>query len=212
MSALVFAVSNQKGGTGKTTLSMNLAAGLAKRGRTLVVDADPQGSAGQWAGLAPDERPFPVSVIAVAGNLAREINRFRQDYQFVVIDCPPNLETETSRLAMSVSDTILIPLQPSPIDLWASVRLANTIEQLKLGNPRLQAFLVVNQVEPRNALSRAMQQALAEFDIPALSSVLRRRAIYRTSAIEGTSVFCLGKRGEPAAGEVDSIIEEVLQK
>lgn len=210
MSAMVFAISNQKGGTGKTTLSMNLAAGLATRGRTLIVDADPQGSAGQWARLAPEARPFPVSVITVAGNLAREINRFRQDYQFVVIDCPPTLETDATRLAMSASDKILIPVQPSPIDLWASIRLANAIEQLKLSNPRLRAFLVINQVEPRNALSRAMQQALAEFDIPSLSNVLRRRAIYRTSAVEGASVFCLGKRGESAAQEVDSIIEEVL--
>ncbi len=210
MSATVFAVSNQKGGTGKTTLSMNLAAGLAKRGRTLVVDADPQGSAGQWANLASDDRPFPVSVIAVAGNLAREVNRFRQDYQYVVIDCPPTLETETTRLAMTVSDKILVPVLPSPIDLWASVRLSEALEQLKFSNPQLQAYMVVNQVEPRNALSRAMQQALEEFDIPALSSVIRRRAVFRTSAIEGASVFCYGKRGLAAAEEVNSIIEEVL--
>lgn len=212
MSAVVIAVSNQKGGTGKTTLSMNLAAGLAKRGRTLVVDADPQGSAGQWAGLAADERPFPVSVISVAGNIAREVNRFRQDYQYVVIDCPPTLETEATRQAMTISDKILIPVQPSPIDLWASVRLANTIEQIKMANPKLQAWMVINQVEPRTALSRSMQQALAEFDIPALDSVLRRRSIYRTSAIEGASVFCLGKRGESAAEEIDSLIDEVLNK
>ncbi|MEW5754908.1 MAG: ParA family partition ATPase, partial [Pseudomonadota bacterium] len=198
MSARVIAISNQKGGTGKTTLSMNLAAGLAKHGRTLLVDADPQGSAGQWAGLAPDERPFPLSVITVAGNLAREVTRFRHDYQYVVIDCPPTLETDTTRQAMSAADTVLIPVQPSPIDLWASVRLAEAIEQIKQGKPQLQAFIVVTQVEPRNALSRAMQQALAEFDIPSLSSVLRRRAVYRTSAIEGASVYCLGKRGEPA--------------
>ena len=210
MSAKVFAISNQKGGTGKTTLSMNFAAGLARRGRTLVIDADPQGSAGQWTGLAPDNRPFPVSVIAVAGNLAREVNRFRQDYQYVVIDCPPTLETETTRLAMSVSDTILIPVLPSPIDLWASVRLAEAIEQAKLGNPKLGAYLVINQLEPRNALSRGMQQALAEFDIPSLKGGLRRRAVYRTSAIEGASVFCMGKRGEAAAQEIESIIKEVI--
>ena len=175
-----------------------------------MIDADPQGSAGQWTGLAPDNRPFPVSVIAVAGNLAREVNRFRQDYQYVVIDCPPTLETETTRLAMSVSDTILIPVLPSPIDLWASVRLAEAIEQAKLGNPKLGAYLVINQLEPRNALSRGMQQALAEFDIPSLKGGLRRRAVYRTSAIEGASVFCLGKRGEAAAQEIESIIKEVI--
>ena len=212
MSAQVFSIANQKGGTGKTTLSMNLAAGLAKRGRTLLVDADPQGSAGQWAGLAPDDRMFPVSVIAVAGNLAKEIERFRRDYDFVVIDCPPTLETESTRLAMSASDKILIPVQPSPVDLWASVRLADTIEHLRPTKPDLKAYLIVNQVEPRSALSRAMHDALAEFAIPALNSVLRRRAIYRTAAVEGASVFCLGKRAQPAAEEIDSIINEVLSK
>ncbi len=211
MSARVFAVSNQKGGAGKTTLSMNLAAGLARRGRALVVDADPQGSAGQWAGLAPDERPFPVSVIAVAGNLAREVSRFRQDYDFVVIDCPPSVDAEATRLAMSVADKVLIPVLPSPVDLWASIRLADTLEQAKLSRPQLDAYLIVNQVESRSALSRAMQEALAEFDIPALKSVLRRRAIYRTSAIDGGSVYCIGKRGEAAAEEIDLIINEVCE-
>ena len=211
MSATVFAVSNQKGGTGKTTLSMNLAAGLTRKGKTLLVDADPQGSASQWAGLAPEQRPFPVSVISVAGNLAREVGRFRQDYQYVVIDCPPTLETDAMKHAMSVSDKVLIPVLPSPVDLWASVRLANTLEQISQTRPDLRAYLVVNQVEPRNALSRAMQDALQEFNIPALQSVLRRRAVFRTSAIEGASVYCIGKRGEAAAQEMNSIIEEVLQ-
>ena len=209
MTAQVYAISNQKGGTGKTTLSMNLAAGLSKRGRTLVIDADPQGSSCQWADSAPDEKPFPVSVIAIAGNLAREVNRFREDYQYVVIDCPPTLETDQTQLAMSVSDKVLIPVLPSPIDLWASIRLANALEQFKLSNPKLSAHLVVNQVEPRNALSRAMQSALEEFEIPALESVLRRRAIFRTSAIEGASVFCFGKRGKAAADEISLIIEEI---
>jgi len=211
MPANVFSISNQKGGTGKTTLSMNFAAGLARRGRTLIIDADPQRSAGQWKSLATDKRPFPVSVIAVAGNLASEINQFRQDYQYIVIDCPPTLETEMIKQAMSASDMVLIPVLPSPVDLWASVRLAEAIEQSKISNPKLLAYLVINQLEPRNALSRAMQQALAEFDIPSLKNGVRRRAIYRSSAIEGASVFCMGKRGDAAAQEIESIIEELLQ-
>ena len=209
MAANVFAISNQKGGTGKTTLAMNFAAGLAKRGRTLVIDADPQRSAGQWSSLAPESRPFPVSVIAVSGNLAREIDQFRDDYQYIVIDCPPTLETDTLKLAMQAANTVLIPVLPSPLDLWASVRLADAIDQARLSNKQLQAFLLINQLEPRSALSRAMQQALTEFNIPALKGHIRRRAIYRNAAIEGSSVFCIGKQGKDAAEEITAIIEEL---
>ncbi|MCF6336619.1 MAG: AAA family ATPase [Gammaproteobacteria bacterium] len=210
MLAQVFSVANQKGGTGKTTLSMNLAAGLSRRGRTLIIDADPQGSAGQWAGLSTDERPFPVSVISVASNLAREVSRMRQDYQYLVIDCPPTLETGVAQSAMTISDKVFVPVLPSPVDLWASVRLTDAIDQVKIGNPRLQAYILVNQLELRSAMSRSMNQALAEFDMPALQSCLRRRAVYRNSALEGLSVYCMGKRGESAVQEVEFLIEEIL--
>jgi len=211
MLAQVFSVANQKGGTGKTTLSMNLAAGLSKRGRTLIIDADPQGSAGQWAGLSPDESPFPVSVISIASNLPREIKRMREDYQYLVVDCPPTLETGVAQSAMTVSDMVLIPILPSPVDLWASIRLAEAIEQVKIYNDELQPYILVNQLEPRNAMSRGMRQALDEFDIPALDSCMRRRAVYRSSALEGSSVYCMGKRGDPAKQEIDALIEEILK-
>lgn len=210
MSARIFSIANQKGGTGKTTLTMNFAAGLSKRGRTLVIDADPQGSAGQWCSLSPDERPFPVSVITIGGNLGREIDRFSKDYDFIVIDCPPTLETNVMQLAMKVSDVILIPVLPSPVDLWASIRLANAIEETKMFNRKLKPYIVVNQLEPRSALSKAMTEALEEFEIPALKSGIRRRAIYRNAAVEGASVYCIGKRGETAVKEIDDIIEEIL--
>lgn len=210
MSATIFSVANQKGGSGKTTLSMNFAAGLAKRGRVLVVDADPQGSAGQWCSLSSEKRPFPVSVISIGGHLAREVERFAKDYDFIVIDCPPTLETDTMSLAMQVSDVILIPVLPSPVDLWASIRLVDAIEHARIRNRKLKPFIVINQMEPKSALSKAMTEALAEFDIPALNTGIRRRAIYRNAAVEGASVFCMGKRGEAAADEIEQIIEEVL--
>lgn len=206
----VFSVANQKGGTGKTTLSMNLAAGLSLRGRTLIIDADPQGSAGQWAGVSSDERPFPVAVISIASNLAREVGRMREDYQYLVIDCPPTLETGVAQSAMSISDKVFIPVLPSPVDLWASVRLADAIEQVKIYNSELKAYILINQLEPRTAMSKGMSQALAEFDIPALQSCLRRRAVYRNSALDGMSVYCMGKRGKPAVQEMEFLIEEIL--
>ncbi|QKT04217.1 AAA family ATPase [Ectothiorhodospiraceae bacterium 2226] len=211
MASRVIAVVNQKGGTGKTTLSMNLAAGLSRRGRTLVVDADPQGSATQWARLSSESKPYPASVVAVAGPLGREVARFRDDYRYVVVDCPPTLESGAAQAAMGAADLVLIPVLPSPMDLWGSVRMAKALDQARTENDRLAAYLVVNQVEMRNALSRAMEQALAEFDIPALESKLQRRAVYRNTALEGSSVYEYGKRGEAAAAEIDALIEEAVR-
>jgi len=210
MTATLIAIANQKGGSGKTTLTMNLAAGLCQRGRALVIDADPQGSAVQWSGLAPERRPFPVPVIAVGGNPGREVDHFREDYDYILIDCPPSLETERTEKAMLASDQVLIPVLPSPVDLWASMHLVERVESIRQRRPELDARFVINQLEPRSALSRAMHSALAEFDVPTLESYIRRRAVYRNSAMEGRSVFCLGKQGETARSEIDNVIEEVI--
>jgi chromosome partitioning protein len=209
MATHVTAVINQKGGAGKTTLAMNLAAGLARRGETVVIDLDPQGSSRQWASLGSD--PFPATVKQIGGKWdARTLHQNYRAYRHMVLDCPPSLESHASLQALRACDVALIPVLPSPVDLWASLRLPQEIEEARKVNGRLRAFLVLNQLEPKSALSAAMHEALAEFGIPVLNAVIRRRAAYRGAALEGVSVYQMGSRGALAAAEIEAIIEEVI--
>jgi len=210
MGTHVIAVINQKGGAGKTTLSMNLAAGLSRRADTVVIDLDPQGSSRQWAAMG--SQPFPATIKQISGNWdARTLHRNYQAFKHMVLDCPPSLESHASIQALRACDVALIPVLPSPVDLWASMKLPEEIEEARKVNPNIQAFLVLNQLEPRSALSSAMRDALTEFGMPVMDAGIRRRAAYRNAALEGLSVYQMGGRGTCAVEEMEAIIEEVIE-
>lgn len=209
MADRVIAVINQKGGTGKTTLALNLAAGLARRATTAVIDADPQRSISQWIAMGQDEHALPAAT-PIGDNPAATIAQLKKSHRHVVVDCPPTVLGAVIDAVMAAADQVLIPVLPSPLDLWASVEMAARVNEARQTNRTLQAWLVLNQVEARNALSRAMQQAVAEFDLPLLRASLQRRAAYRSAAVEGVSVYALGGRGLQAASDIEAIIEELL--
>jgi chromosome partitioning protein len=215
MAGQVIAVINQKGGTGKTTLALNLAAGLARRAATAIVDADPQRSISQWVAMAGNADTLPHATPAgdtSDGDTAATISRLAQRHGYVVVDCPPTVQGPVIAAIMASAHKVLIPVLPSPLDLWASVEMAALVGQAAQKNPALQACLILNQVETRNALSRVMQQAVAEFDVPLLQASIQRRAAYRSAAVEGVSVYGLGSRGLQAVADIEAIIEEVLSR
>src|SRR3569623_1726243 len=144
----VIALASSKGGVGKTTLTMNLAAGLSRRGRTVVVDADPQQSAGQS----------------------------RRGQRYVVVDCPPSFAAPQTQAALQQADLLLVPMQPSPVDLWAGTHVIEWVSLAKSANPRLSAWIVLNQVEPNTRLWKDIKEAMAEMGLPALKAMVRRRA------------------------------------
>ena len=209
MADSIIAVINQKGGTGKTTLALNLAAGLALRGPTHLVDADPQRSISQWVEMAADSAGLPP--VAPSGDDPfATISQLGRTNSYVVVDCSPVIRGDVFAAVMRSVQVILIPVLPSPIDLWASVGTVAAVGEARRWNPDLRTGLVLNQMESRNALSRGMREALSEVDVPILQASMQRRAAYRSAALEGVSIYGLGKRAKAAVMDMEAIIEEVL--
>lgn len=215
MTARILVICNQKGGVGKTTVTMHIAAILHRRHqRVLVVDADPQGTATRWAAAAPDDGPFPAAVVGLAsagGKLHREIKKFLRDYDAIVVDCPPAADSPVPQSALLVADLAIVPLVPSPLDLWAAVGIKQIILAAQDINEGLVARLLLNQVQSATALARDVEAVLPEFGIPLLDTRLTQRQSYRQAAAFGSSVLEMGHRATQAIGEVKALGKEVLQ-
>ena len=204
----IIAIVGNKGGAGKTTLSVNLAAGISIQSSIAVIDADPQGSSLQWRAIAGDNVHFPV--YAPTFSLKQQAESYSSKNDFVLIDCPPSVKSPQSISVLEFADIAIIPVQPSPMDLWATVHIEQAISEAKETNPELKALLVINQLESRTTLSKLVREVLNEIALPVANTAIRRRAIYRNSALEGKSVFGVGKRGADAAEELNSLIQEVV--
>ncbi len=204
----VIALIGNKGGAGKTTLCINLASGLHRRCSTLLLDADPQHSSLQWRNIS--ERDDLVDVLDAVEDVEGTVATYRDSYSCLVIDCPPSVHSEQTRQALSCCDMALIPVLPSPLDLWASVHIEEELETARSVNPDIRPLLVVNQLEPRTRLSRLMHDALAELDLPVARAALRRRMVYRNAMLQGRSVLDVGAAGSGAAEEIGQLIEELV--
>jgi chromosome partitioning protein len=214
MPARIITICNQKGGSGKTTVTMQLTGALCVRGFTaLVIDADPQGTATRWAASASDDKPFPASVVglsAAGAKVHREVAKFVDKYDFILIDCPPAADSPVPQSALLVADLALVPLIPSPLDLWASVGIREVIGNVGDINETLQSRLLVNQCQPNTNLAKEALEVLPEFGIPLCTTMLRQRTIYRQSAVFGTTVFDIEGRAGVAVNEINSLTDEVL--
>lgn len=211
--ARLIAVTHPKGGVGKTTTSMTLSAELAERGyRTMVADCDAQASASAWANAAPEGKPFPAAVVnlsAYAGKVHREIQKQLENYDFIIVDCPPGLDSLSPQSAILIADLVIVPMPPSPADLWACLGAIRLIERGAGLNPALIARLLPNRVV-RTTLSNAIMRELADFGIPLMSSRLTNRTAFQEAVVSGVSVSALGRSAKPAADEVRALADEVL--
>jgi len=205
----VIALVGNKGGAGKTTLSVNLSAGLAKKAKVAVIDADPQGSALQWNVFTDSNNAIPF--IEAENDLEKQVADLNGNYDFIVVDCPPSVQSQQTDQALRTCDVAIIPVQPSPVDIWATVHIEEAVQNARETNSALKAMLVINQLEARTTLSKLVRDAVEEIGLPVANTALRRRAIFRTSALEGKTVFEMGRRGADAADQINELIQEIIQ-
>ena len=203
----VIAILGNKGGAGKTTLSINLANILAEYGSTTLLDADVQQSSHQWFQLSNIDTG--LEVIKADKDLANLIAEARQNCDNLVIDCPPSIYAKQTQQALLHSDIALIPVLPSPLDMWASVKIEEELAKVASQNPSLAPWLVINQMEPRTRLSQAIRNAMAELSIKTASTTVRRRMAYRLSVLDGKSVNHLGAKGRAATLELTELLQEL---
>ncbi len=215
MTSKIITVANQKGGAGKTTIAMQLAGTFAKSDyRVLVVDADQQGTATRWAASAEDDKPFPAAVInlsATGGKLHREVKKFVGDYQIIIIDCPPAADSPVPQSALLISDIAIVPVIPSPLDMWASVGIRQVIENVQDINESLSARVVINQHQSQTNLARDVMEILSDFGIDLAESRLHQRVAFRQSPVIGGTVHDFGKKAQQAADEINNLADEVLK-
>ena len=203
----VVAIVNQKGGTGKTTLATNLAWVLAEKGDVLLLDADPQASTQNWAaGDDPASTALTVNGIGTE-DLLRLVHSMAADYDWVIIDGPPGI-TKTSADAVRVADVVLIPAQPSPLDVWAAADIVKAVQaRQKAANGVPKAAFVITMTQPHTRLGRQIDDALNEMGIPVLQARTTQRVAYPNAINDGNSVVV--GRDQTARNEILAIRGEL---
>lgn len=206
---MIIALLNQKGGVGKTTLAIHLAAALAlRRRKVLLIDADPQGSALAWATSRQVAALFPVIGLPTK-NLHKEVPTHASHYQDVIIDGPPRVN-EIARSAILASDVVLIPVQPSPYDIWAAKEIVDLLGEASAFKEKQKSSFVINRKITNTAIGRDAAEALAGFGLHVLSSTITQRVAFAESAATGAVVMETEPSG-PAATEINALVDEVLK-
>lgn len=206
MSGRIIAVAQQKGGSGKTTITAHLATMLAGNGPVALLDIDPQGSLGQWYERREErlgENRTGLAFRTASGwGAKREARSLARDHAFVIVDTPPKSDLE-ARHALETADLVVVPVQPTPVDVWAT---APTLEMIARSGPP--ALIVLNRLPPRAANLKDMLEAIAALNAPAARAGLGNRVSFPASMGIGATVIETDPASK-AAAETEALVAEI---
>ncbi|MCB1886406.1 MAG: AAA family ATPase [Rhodocyclaceae bacterium] len=213
MAGRIVAVVSQKGGAGKTTVVMQMAGGLAEQGRSFsIADLDPQESALRWSELAAAAGTgIPVAEGVDGKDAGDRLRAMAGGRGLVLADCPPSIEHPNTLAALEVADLVLVPVVPSPTDLWSTRAVEKLILQVQARRKSLKAFLLPNRVL-RTRLAGEIVDFLHEFSLPVAGAALAQRNAFAESALVGGSVFQLGRAADSAQEEVRGLVKALLKE
>lgn len=202
----IISLLNPKGGGGKTTLSTQLVRAFHERGaKVLLVDSDPQGSASDWH-AGREENPIPLLAYGRPENM-KALPVLAAPYEYVFIDGAAKLEGMIAA-AVKVSDAVLIPVQPSPYDIWAASDLVDLIRaRQEVTDGKLLAAFIISRAIKRTRLGQEITAALAEYGLPIFKAFNTQRQVYPQTASEGLTVFDVS--AVDAIAEVNAIADEL---
>lgn len=206
---MIVSILNQKGGSGKTTLAVNLTRFFSKNNssRVLLVDSDPQGSARTWHEKSGGDLIRLVALDRPA-ILTSEVLKLKEDYDWIFIDGVPQISGMTIA-AIKCSDIVLVPVQPSPYDIWASedtIRFVKDYQDYSGGKPKA-SFVVSRNIVNTN-IGKDINTQLAKYDLPIFKNGTCQRVAYAESASVGLTVLDLSTAKE-AAHEIEEIAKEI---
>jgi chromosome partitioning protein len=211
---MILLLGGEKGGTGKTTLAVNLAALIALSGKdVLLIDTDRQGSANFWASIRDESGALPrIPCVQKFGkSLAKDVIDLAGRYEEIVIDAGGRDSMEL-RYSLGVADRVYIPIQPSQFDLVTLDQMDRLVEQAQALNPGLESFVVINRASTNPTVTDTHEavELVSEFEHLTLAdTILRERVAYQRSVREGLSVAEVPHPDYKAVTEMSSLYKEM---
>lgn len=205
---MVISFLNQKGGVGKTTVSFNVVCELASRGKkVLFVDSDLQGSASLLNEARESDLGFPIVSIANP-SINKAVRQIKADYEYIVIDGIPSISKITQSTILA-SDVVVIPMQPSGVDVWATESLIEMVDAARVLNPDVVVGIVLNRFDGNRVLAKGILDMVEQTDWQVFDTAIGNRAVFQKSVTYGKSVAELERNGK-ADMEIKSLVDEIL--